>query len=155
MDKQKQIEEMAKVLSTVKRCDALALSECIKKKCEYPHYEGVTCIAEHQAETLFNAGYRTIPEGAVVLTREEYESVKDSVDLLREYESVSNSLIKSNELCRKLVEDKKELKWQLKQTRKETAEKFAERLKAESDDGVIHLTLYEIDEICKEISEGK
>jgi hypothetical protein len=63
MDKQKQIEEMAKVLSTVKRCEALAVSECIKKKCQYPHYGGVTCIAEHQAEYLYNAGYRKIPEG--------------------------------------------------------------------------------------------
>ena len=79
MDKQ-MIEEMAKVLSTVKRCDTLALSECIKKKCEYPHYEGVTCIAEHQAETLFNAGYRKIPENAVVLTRERYEELEKAVD---------------------------------------------------------------------------
>ncbi|MDY4592596.1 MAG: hypothetical protein SO434_04255 [Eubacteriales bacterium] len=76
MTKQEQIEEMAKVLSTVKRCEALALSECIKKKCEYPHYEGVTCIAEHQAETLYEQGYRKLPKDSVVLTREEYEVLK-------------------------------------------------------------------------------
>ena len=58
MSKDKQIEEMARVLSSVKRCDTLAVSECIKRKCEYPHYEGVTCIAEHQAEKLYTAGYR-------------------------------------------------------------------------------------------------
>ena len=105
MDKQKQIEEMAKV---------------VRK-----YYSG---FSEYKvAEEIYNI---LIPENAVVLTREEYESVKDNVDLLREYESVSNSLIKSNELCRKLVEDKKELKRQLKQTRKETAEKFAKKILA-------------------------
>jgi hypothetical protein len=111
------------------------------------------------ARDLYNAGYRKIPENAVVLTREEYDSVKDSVDLLREYESVSNSLIKSNELCRKLVEDKKELKRQLKQAGKETAEKFAVMLKGSLDISVEGYSTSEvineiedkIDEICKEI----
>lgn len=74
-DKEKQIEEMAKVLSTVKRCEALALSECIKKKCEYPHYEGVTCIAEHQAETLYEQGYRKLPKNSVVLSKGEHNKL--------------------------------------------------------------------------------
>jgi hypothetical protein len=57
--------------------------------------------------------------------------------------------------CDECVYNKKDIEKIMSETRKETAEKFAERLKAESDDGVIHLTLYEIDEICKELSEGK
>lgn len=79
-DKEKQIEEIAKVLSTVNRCEALALSECIKKKCEYPHYEGVTCIAEHQAETLYEQGYRKLPKDSVVLSKEEYELLTNDLD---------------------------------------------------------------------------
>ena len=60
MTKQEQIEEMAKIIIQVKPCEALAISECIKRKCKYPHYSGVTCIAEHQAEALYSAGYRKI-----------------------------------------------------------------------------------------------
>ena len=76
MNKEKQIEEMAKVLSTVKRCDAFTVSECIKRKCQYPHYEGVTCIAEHQAEKLYNAGYRKASEVA----REIFEEIDKMLD---------------------------------------------------------------------------
>jgi hypothetical protein len=149
---QKQIEEMAKVLDG-------DCGECYT--CKYFEHKGTNCTYLLGAEYLYNAGYRKIPEGVVVLKKEEYESVKDSVDLLREYESVSNSLIKSNELCRKLIDDKKELKRQLEQTRKETAEKFAERLKSHpiaktwflyNADGKINVV---IDEILKEITEGK
>ena len=42
-----------------------------------------------------------------------------------------------------------------KDTRKETAEKFAERVKEETDHGISALYDSTVDEICKEIVEGK
>ena len=64
MDKQKQIEEMAKVL-------AVNCGECYT--CKY--HGDVNCIDFLGAEELYNAGYRKIPENAVVLKREEYGSL--------------------------------------------------------------------------------
>lgn len=77
----KQIEEMAKLLSTVKRCDTLAVSECIKKKCEYPHYSGVTCIAEHQAEALYRAGYRKASDDAREVLDETFLRIREEFSL--------------------------------------------------------------------------
>ena len=116
--------------------------------------------AEHWAkliaEELHKNRYRKSPENAVVLTREEYKAINldNAVDMLREIQ---------------------------RQARKETAEKFAKRLKealgeffddSEDNDGKISkaiclieiigvvakngevISLGLIDEICKEITEG-
>ena len=145
MDKKKQIEEMVKVMEN------------------WAYRNGMLWHEGHAislCEALLDAGYRKIPEGAVVLTREEYEQIQDRVELLKENEDIGNALFRSNELCRKLIGDKKKLKQSLKHAHKETAEKFAERLKK-----VIHERDYvegyaflgiceEIDEICKELTEG-
>lgn len=117
MDAQKQIEEMEKDLYGIQTYAYMEIYPCRQKQ---PN----EIVAEH----LVRKGWIKPAEGAVVLTKEEYKSVKDSFDLLREYESVSNSLIKSNELCRKLIDDKKELKRQLEQTHKETVKKFVNLL---------------------------
>lgn len=62
MDKQKEIEEMAHNL-------------CLKELyCEDCERDGV-CLAYSTATIIYNAGYRKIPEGAVVLTREEYGAI--------------------------------------------------------------------------------
>ena len=84
MDKQKQIEEMGRVLSTVKKCDAFTTSNCIKRKCEYPHYSGVTCIAEHQAEALYNAGYCKLPEGSEIVDKKVLEMFQKDEERYRE-----------------------------------------------------------------------
>ena len=81
------------------------------------------------ANELYNAGYRKIPEDSVVLTREEYEK-----DLAIE---------------RELGQRK------ASRTRKETAEKFAERVKEETDHGVSAIYDSTVDDICKELVEGK
>ena len=114
------------------------------------------------AKKLMALGYRKIPEGAVVLTREAYGSLKElEFDCREEYLSG--------------YEDGKV------KARKETAEKFSERLKAklnewlednEDNDGKIDFGIAEIeligvkslegeviaesliDEIAKEITEG-
>ncbi len=108
--------------------------------------------------------YRKIPEGAVVLTREELNDL--------EYKAYARGVNSFNTLHEK----------QLGKARKETAEKFAEKLKAEldefwedyeDDDGKVDkgvfildvlgveslggevITEGLIDKICKEITEGK
>ena len=59
MTKQEQIEEMAKIVDEM--------------------YNVYTTTADDIADGLYNAGYRKIPENAVVLTKEEY------IDLSRNY----------------------------------------------------------------------
>lgn len=113
--KQKQIEEMAKVMSR--------------------HYEqGGICGLKDFSEALYEQGYRKIPKGAVVLEKSVYESL----DI---------------KLYRDIITEK---------VRKETAEKFAERLKEmayQSTDWSHgeHPMVVEvdyIDEIAKEFTEG-
>lgn len=81
------------------------------------------------ASVLVNAGYRKIHENAVVLTREEYQ-------MLNYFNHRGEEL--------------------LKQERKETAEKFAERLKKECyedgiDDKWVAVSFSRLDEIVKEL----
>ena len=122
MDKQKQIKEMAKIMT-------VECGECYT--CKYKEYDSDRrCMDCLSAEELYNAGYRKIPENAVVLTDDEYE------------------------------------RWQgqtlnIKKVRKETAEKFAKKAK-ESFFGVNCIDIDEwnwyhdkLDEICKELVEGK
>ena len=63
MDKQKQIEEMA----------IIALKNTMSYTC-----------AKQIAMNFYNAGYRKIPKGAVVLTKEECEKVVERVQELEE-----------------------------------------------------------------------
>ena len=78
MDKKKQIEEMAK---------AIQLGGCLDNDsadCDTcPFYQGIIidgnnndphCVDYYTANSLYNAGYRKIPDGAVVLTQEEFDN---------------------------------------------------------------------------------
>lgn len=164
MDKQ-MIEEMAKLVQG-DMCGDVPCEECNYhgKMKILPRYCGVYLIAEK----LYNAGYRKIPEGAVVLTMEEKQ----------EYESLVKLLIYDKPIKSRTYEFIKDTKDRI---RKETAEKFAERLKEklnewlednEDLDGKINFGIAQIeligvksldgeiiaesliDEICKEITEG-
>lgn len=126
MDKQKEIKEMAKTYcQNGFKCD----DSCQTNGCRV--YEVCT--------ELYNAGYRKIPENAVVLTREGLE------DMVKAKMSAINNMA--------II------------ARKETAKKFAERvvkkhgydpLTHEGDEDIdICLTASELYEICKEITEGK
>ena len=89
-------------------------------------------------DKLYNAGYRKIPEGAVVLTREAYN---------RLFTKARQSEIKTIDLE------------SIVNARKETAEKFAERVKMafyyEFDELIPSIMADKIDEICKEITGGE
>lgn len=89
------------------------------------------------AEELYEKRVRIIPENAVVLTRERNEWL---TCCFGKFEEIMNDI--------------------KEQVRKETAEKFAEMLKAKMDSQQYLLlptaTVKQmIDEICKEITEGK
>ena len=121
MDKQKQIEEMAK-------------TECVsKRKCNKDcsiQDEGL-CDIYDTCETLYNAGYRKIPENAVVLETSVYESME-----IKNYRDVISERV-----------------------RKETAEKFAERVKMafyyEFEELIPSIMSDKIDEIAKELTGDK
>ena len=133
MDKQKQIEEMQKDIA-VRMAMAKGVAGSMNNG-----------VGGWLSEYLYNAGYRKIPENAVLLTREEWEQ--------RAYVHAME-----NELCKKCRERVAEA---YEKIRKETAEKFAEKLKSYpiaktwflyNADGKINVV---IDEICKEITESK
>ena len=130
MDKKKQIEEMAKALlnfgmATYPTGD----SAFTETKLRDSFYHVFLTYAEH----LYNAGYRKIPENAVVLKQEEWA-------------------VHNEQLAQAMYQ--KEVN-----TRKETAEKFAERVKMafyyEFDELIPSIMADKIDEICKEFTEGK
>ena len=169
MEKEKQIEEMARIIG-YSCCGIKPLHSCTTN-CN-------VCLAEY----LYNAGYRKIPEGAVVLTREDL--FRDSTQLSKEkqieiihniilenvdygYEETATAIYDTN--YRKIpklgvilpFEHYDNLLKTDKQIRNETAEKFAERLKEmayQSTDWSHgeHPMVVEvdyIDKICEEIME--
>ena len=79
-DREKQIEEIATmaVMACRRNPQAHKVKECIE--CEF---KNGMCDSYRLAEALYNAGYRKIPEGAVVLTKEEYEKLfEDSFGIM-------------------------------------------------------------------------
>lgn len=158
MDKQKQIEGITRALCGNFRkgvkgdnlCGQLAL------KCE--------CKCKHiaRAENLYNAGYRKIPENAVVLTGTKAE--EHFVDLLTEFDemgfhpetTVPYPMVYADEWKRRML-------YAIGQLRKETAEKFADMAKELLDKqekgwsaNMIWIITAKncIEEICKEFTEG-
>lgn len=128
MDK-KMIEEMAKIID---------------------NNHGFIVSSVETAQALYNAGYRKIPEGAVVLTAEQFS----------DYLTLKSSHKNAVERCEKLQSDNERLYKNIGKfkdiVRKEMAEKFAERLKevlGSRFNYIDSLIKSKIDEVCKEITE--
>ena len=139
MTKQEQIDEMA-VIGCVRNPQAHTAEECAK--CDFKQGQ---CNAYRHAERLYSAGYRKIQDGTVVLSREEYEMLKSlydtqkgaimtssigdlpltveglrkAVDEITRLNRVETEL---QELNAKYYNEAKDLRRELKQTRKETTE---------------------------------
>ena len=115
IDKKKQIEEMAKIICK----DGANDGDC--DKCGF-HRQ---CSKFKVAEKLYNAGYRKIPEGVVVIPKEisYYENIKKALRTVRLGEK---SVGFTNEQIMALTQifHWEELR-EKEQIRKETAEKFA------------------------------
>ena len=162
---EKMIEEMAKDISIAWQN---ALEEYSISK-EIPLCE---LIAEHVTEQ----GYRKIPEGSVVLTKEEYEKIKSLYDCGTGYMTSSigdlpltveglrkavDEIARLNrveaelqELNVKYYNEAKNLRRELKQARKETAKEFASKVK-ESKEIKEFAEWYTISyvELCKAIDK--
>ena len=140
MDKQKQIEEL-----TIRIVRIAGKGDVVDR-----------------AEALYDEDCRVIPENAVVLTREEYEKLKLFEERVRsgvcftQKEWFDYCQKDSNERTSLLIKAKKD-------TRKETAEKFAEmvnqvinayRKKVGEDECVVDARrlIFEVNEICKEFT---
>ena len=111
--KDKIIEEMAKDLeyrtSVVEyRCE----KDC--HKCNYAGFKDAKCPSYVLAKTFYNAGYRKLPENSVVLSREEYERLKNE----------NKTLLDSAKMMVGCFCDQQTLK---DQASKETAEKIYDR----------------------------
>ena len=145
MTRQEQIEEMA-VIGCVRNPQAHTAEECAK--CDFKQGQ---CNAYRHAEKLYNAGYRKIQDGTVVLSREEYEMLKSlydtqkgaimtssigdlpltveglrkAVDEITRLNRVETEL---QELNAKYYNEAKDLRRELKQARKETAKEIFQKV---------------------------
>lgn len=110
MDKQKKIDEMAEILGGVN---------------PYPHRNPFSVYGWKKfASVLHDAGYRKIPEGAVVISREYYES-----------EAYARLI--ENELCKKCRERVAEAYEKVRQETAERIYKLADEIATGSqNDGV-------------------
>ena len=147
MDKQKQIEDLTALI------DSFNIRTI--KQAKY--------VAEYIVDKL---NYRKIPEGSVVLTKEDLREKIDCCNVsMIHHDDDGKRYIEYEEHCDftdRLGKRIQQLKGLLKQERKETAEKFALKLAdyfVENCRGrlSISLTLQEwykmIDEICKELTK--
>lgn len=141
MDKQKQIEEMARGI-----CGNFGVA--IEGLCGPLNFQcDLKCKWFKIAERCYNEGYRKIPEGAVVLETSVYESL--DIKLYRDF--ISKQV--RNETAEKFAE----------QTPKKVAEFLIKKLKdndyAIGKEGLMKFAVAVAgniaNEICKEITEGK
>ena len=144
----KQIEEMeSDIIKSFSVEYIYALSEVMKSNADI----------RVLVSSLIAKGYRKIPEGSVVLRREEYEAHKKLAEAVYEGGAFDHydNVIKSANI---LFKERKNL---IEDTRKETAEKFAGLAKAKARWMRDHhgdytaVEIDDIDEIAKEIVEGR
>lgn len=125
-DDEKKIEEMAKIINNPMLNYCRELNKC-KEICQYSgkSCRQYTCRDYAYAETLHKAGYQKLPEDSIVLTREEYEKLKnESIDKLFADEAFFKEEFKANEEYLQKRANRDYIKFVKKQERKETAEKF-------------------------------
>lgn len=139
----KEIEEMA-VIGCVRNPQAHTAEECAK--CDFKQGQ---CNSYRHAEALYNAGYRKVPDGAVILTPEERdEEMKEINKTLAE----RDELKAENERLKEVIADQNELCWNCKKSIKEFAEKLKKRTILYNGINVKYeaITADNIDELLKE-----
>jgi hypothetical protein len=100
MDKQKQIEEMAKDIVHQKM-----FGPCIFENCPFRTDKEILCNNCKVAQYLHNKHYCKLPEDAVVLTREEYERYRGFSR--EEVDEISETAIKNSrkETAREILQE--------------------------------------------------
>ena len=135
MTKKEMIEDMAK---------AMYGYICKDRHCEKCNYNGGSKILEPycnsyiNARTLYEAGYRKIPEGAVVLSREEWESLQIEKDFNYGYHEGEKNMESYYE------------NFVLPKARKEMAREFASFVKSKLFDLGNIVNERDIDDMLKE-----
>lgn len=150
MDKQKQIEELAKDLYGEIDYDVNYYSG--------DNYSEVNFNYIETAKNIVEKGWVKIPENAVVLMGTETEQRFE--DLMVAFDEMGFMPNTTHPFPEEYVETwKQRLIFVFGQLRKETAEKFAEKVKMafyyHFDELIPSIMAKDIDEICKEITEGK
>lgn len=111
--KQEQIAEMA-VIGCVRNPQAHTTEECLR--CDFKQGQ---CNAYRHAEKLYNAGYRKLPEGAVVLTKEECDNKvilnEDHFERALNYEREKARKGTAKEILNRINEYNLDYNWDLKE----------------------------------------
>lgn len=149
MNKKKQIEEMARDFGEQKgygcRATTLCCKECILQG---------DCVPYSYAEGAYNAGYRKLPEGAVVLTKEEFEklhALKD--DYVKGYEAgVDEGWDNACKVTAEKFAERADKRIAQCQGERDGYEAFTIDDKAKYDGDIVSLALLEI---CKGLTEIK
>ena len=133
MTKQEQIEEMARVACEHFDYDMVD-QPCTKCKTHDKH-----CYTIHQAEILYNAGYRKIDDDCAVITKDELKQYK--VQAVKEFaEKLKNKLLV-------FFQDNEELDGKIS-----VGPLYVDIIGVEAEDGTI-ISLGLIDELLKEYEE--
>ncbi len=165
----KQIEEMTKDIEIAGKIATdwfmQETQKMLKEKGSFKSTQHTKSLAEISAEELVKMGYRKIPKDAVVLGKDFCDQREEMiVDLKYDKFELMNELSEKDNKIALLEETIECIKFNVDFTRKETADKFAKRLKESKTIKAIFgegwMFSYigvckEIDEICKEITEGK
>ena len=135
MDKQKQIEEMAKIMCTK------TYARCSNCSCEVP----TACNIYKYAVKLFYANYRKIPEGSVVLTEEEFNEFRQTIiTQSQEYTKLCN------EMNDKIIKARKQAVKEVLEKISNTPIKLSYGLDAKTVNIMTATLKDKIDEIAKE-----
>lgn len=133
MNKEKQIEAMAKVLKNndISMCCFGGCNECSYIKERDNNW---FCQPLKLAEALYNAGYRKINENEIVISKEEYERLKTLIhDLREENKELKQDLKKSIDMQKEMLDgfklSTKEVEENLAREIPNLLKQFAERLK--------------------------
>ena len=97
MDKQKRIEEMARVLFDYRN----AKNCCEEMDCSLFVEREFTCNECRNATILVNAGYRKIPEDAVVIEKSEYDKLRLLADECIDWRRKNCNI---NEICKEFTD---------------------------------------------------
>lgn len=108
MNKQEQIEEMVKTVVDREKNYVIGETEC--KKCNLNKCDlhcNIHSEISYDCETLYNAGYRKVPECAIILTKEEYDKLGLFEETVQEYKSDKGQpvLVKEQKTLKKYPTD--------------------------------------------------
>lgn len=88
MTKQEQVKE---ILEVIKHCGDYTNRDCAE--CDYRLYGECKNKKQCEAEALYNAGYRKIQDGTVVLTNKEYDKLGLFEETVQEYKETNGQLV--------------------------------------------------------------